>query len=65
MFLGFGGFMIVPGILALAGVPVELKFFGIEVDTQRERAIWTVGSLFSPVAGYAILRKVTGDDDEW
>ena len=44
--IGLVSFMIVPGILALAGVPVELKFFGIEVDTQRERAIWTVVPFF-------------------
>ncbi len=57
--------MIVPGILAVTGlVAVDLEFFGIEVDTQRERLVWTVGSIISAVGGYAILRKLKGDDDE-
>lgn len=65
MLLGFGGLMVVPGILTVTElVPVELAFFGIEVDTQWERLVWTVASIVSAIVGYAILRNVRGDDDE-
>ena len=63
--LGFGGFMIIPGILAMTRlVALDLEFFGIEVDTQRERLAWTVGSIISAVGGYAILRKLKSNDEE-
>lgn len=59
--LGFGGCMIAPGIIAMTGLtPLELDFFGIEIDTQPERIAWTVGSIISAVGGYAILRKLKG-----
>ena len=63
--LGFGGFMSIPGILVITGlVAVELDFFGIEIDTQRERLVWTVGFIISAAIGYVILRKLKDNDDE-
>ncbi len=43
---------------------VRRLFTSIEVDTQRERLVWTVGSTISAVGGYAMLRTLKGDDDE-
>ena len=63
---GFGGLMIIPGILSMTGLfPLDLEFFGIDVDTQRERLVWTVGSIVSAVGGYALLRRLKGNDKEW
>ena len=64
--LGFGGFMIIPGILSMTRLfPLDLDFFGIDVNTQRERLVWTVGSIVSAVGGYALLRRLKGNDEEW
>ena len=64
--LGFGGFMIIPGILSMTRLfPLDLEFFGIDVDTQRERLVWTVGSIISAVCGYVLLRRLKGNDEEW
>ena len=45
--------------------PLDLEFFGIDVDTQLERLFWTVGSIISAVCGYVLLRRLKGNDEEW
>jgi hypothetical protein len=53
---------IVGAIFGMAGMlgiikNLELEFFGIELNSQRGRAYWVIGSIVSIVLGVFIFRK--------
>ncbi len=57
LFLGMGSVLSVLTLLDMSGlVDVSGNFFGIEVDTDRERAIWLAACLVGAATGLALLR---------
>ncbi len=62
LFLGMGGVLTVLSLLDLSGlVDVSGNFFGIEVDTSREHAIWLAACLVAAATGLALLRLTKRD----
>ena len=56
LFLGMGTVLSVLSLLDLSGlVDVEGEFFGIDVDTDRERAIWLAACLVGATTGLLLL----------
>ncbi len=56
LFLGMGSVLSVVSLLDLSGlVDVKGDFFGIVVDTDRERAIWLAACLVGAATGLILL----------
>jgi len=56
LFLGMGAALSLLGLLALTQlIQVQINFFGIDLNTNREHIAWIVGWLVATVAGFALL----------
>ena len=57
LLLGMGGVILLLTALALAGiVPLQIDFFGLNLDTRNERVALACGCLIVAVTGLVLLR---------
>ena len=62
LFLGMGTVLSILSLLDLSGlVPVKSEFFGIEVDSSWERAIWLAACLAGAATGLLLLHLTRRD----